>query len=88
MRAFTLALCPLLLAAFSGVVSGQGEAVVYDTPEAVTPAEDGDLEKRAPPAGVYICDQTGWQGRCAWIKLKDGQCMDFIWDAGTSFGVS
>ncbi|EXJ94418.1 hypothetical protein A1O1_02812 [Capronia coronata CBS 617.96] len=86
MRAFTLILSPLLLAALAGVVGAQDESALYETPDFVTPTDESELHKRSPPAGVYICDQTNWHGRCAWIKLTEGACMDFIWDAGTSFG--
>ncbi|EHY59325.1 hypothetical protein HRR83_001403 [Exophiala dermatitidis] len=83
MRAFNLAFSPLLLAAVAGVVSAQDEATVYDTPVL---AEARELQKRSPPAGVYVCDQTNWHGKCAWTKLNEGVCMNFPWDAGTSFG--
>ncbi|EXJ84847.1 hypothetical protein A1O3_05521 [Capronia epimyces CBS 606.96] len=99
---FTLALSPFLLAAFAGVVhahdgseSESNTNIIYDTP-VLTPTpehhgsedehEHAGLHKRSPPAGVYVCDQTNWQGSCAWIKLTDGACMDFLWDAGTSVG--
>ena len=66
-------------------------------PDYVTPAEINaglaqiekrDIDKRSPPAGVYICDAPNWTGNCAWFKVADGACNDFIWDASASFGVS
>ncbi|KIX00062.1 uncharacterized protein Z518_10989 [Rhinocladiella mackenziei CBS 650.93] len=98
MHAFSFILSPIVQAVFAGIVAAQEEdmgslptaedtpVLPPDYPDFANPAEEVEIQKRTPPAGVYVCDQTNWQGKCDWIALKDMACMDFPWDAGTSVG--
>ncbi|KAK5455880.1 hypothetical protein LTS15_005197 [Exophiala xenobiotica] len=95
MRTFAFFFPCLLLAAFPGLVTSQDRTtVVIDTPT-LTPdhadyidAADVDLiNKRSPPAGIYVCDQANWGGKCTWLSVTENTCKDFTWNTDISFGV-
>jgi hypothetical protein len=96
MRTFAFFFPCLLLAAFAGLVTSQDRTtVVIDTPT-LTPdhadyidAADVDLiNKRSPPAGIYVCDKANWGGKCTWLSVTENACKDFTWNTDISFGVS
>ncbi|KAI1615139.1 hypothetical protein EDD37DRAFT_391649 [Exophiala viscosa] len=45
-----------------------------------------EIQKRSPPAGVYVCSGPNWTGECAWHSISEMTCANFPWTSDISFG--
>lgn len=87
MRAFSFLLSPILLATIASVASAHNDRPTHAT-TLFRPSEDARLERRSPPAGIYVCSGPNWTGTCAWHAVTDMGCTEFTWNPHISFGVS
>lgn len=59
-----------------------------DHDDYVDEADLARLMKRSPPAGVYLCTDKSWKGKCTWTPAQDNQCVAYPSDGSSSLGVS
>ncbi|KIW60676.1 hypothetical protein PV05_00876 [Exophiala xenobiotica] len=94
MRTFAFFIPSLLLAAFAGFVASQDDTLVIDTPtltedhaDYIDAVDVDHITKRSPPAGIYVCSQANWAGKCTWLSVTENTCKKFGWNSDISFGV-